>query len=176
MKLRGDICTLRPWREGDQTGLISNGNDVRVAEKLSDNFPHPYTREVADEFIAECEAHEGPPMTMAITLGDAPVGSVGLIRRDNVRRYAMTIAFWLGSDYWGRGLMSEAVSLFVPYTFDAFPDITRIQSTVIHNNPASARVLEKNGFKPEGRMRECFFKNGTFYDELIFGLLRREHK
>ena len=36
------------------------------------------------------------------------------------------------------------------------------------------KVLERAGFKREGVLREALFHNGTWRDEVIYGLLREE--
>jgi diamine N-acetyltransferase len=42
------------------------------------------------------------------------------------------------------------------------------------SNMGSRACFEKNGFKLEGTLRESFFYRGTYVDEYILGLLRRE--
>lgn len=51
-------------------------------------------------------------------------------------------------------------------------DICRITGLVFAENAASARVLEKNGFKPEGMMKQAVIKNGMLYDLLVYGKLK----
>jgi RimJ/RimL family protein N-acetyltransferase len=39
-------------------------------------------------------------------------------------------------------------------------------------NPASARVLEKAGYRLEGRMRQSAIKDGEVLDQLLYAILR----
>jgi RimJ/RimL family protein N-acetyltransferase len=43
-------------------------------------------------------------------------------------------------------------------------------------NAVSAKVLKKNGFKPEGILRRHEYKMGKIHDVLLFGLLKEEYK
>ncbi|MFM1921727.1 MAG: putative acetyltransferase, partial [Candidatus Hydrogenedentota bacterium] len=71
---------------------------------------------------------------------------------------------------WGRGIATEAVRLVVDFGFNCL-HANRIEARVYGWNPASARVLEKCGFKLEGRLRRRMLKQGERTDQLIFGLL-----
>jgi RimJ/RimL family protein N-acetyltransferase len=42
------------------------------------------------------------------------------------------------------------------------------------DNPASVRVLERLGFREEGRRRDDFYKDGAYVDVLTYGLLADE--
>jgi RimJ/RimL family protein N-acetyltransferase len=64
---------------------------------------------------------------------------------DGDRRF---IGYWLGRPYWGRGIGSEALALF----------LQREKSRPLHADPfagntASVRLLEKHGVRPTGTVR-----------------------
>jgi RimJ/RimL family protein N-acetyltransferase len=63
-----------------------------------------------------------------------------------VHIHTATLGYWLGEDFWGRGIMTEAVAAFIDFCFENFP-LRRVSAEVFANNPASARVLEKAGFR-----------------------------
>ena len=46
-----------------------------------------------------------------------------------------------------------------------------LEASVLDGNPASARVLEKNGFQEEGRRRAAVLKADGFHDLRLFGRL-----
>ncbi|KAL2919437.1 hypothetical protein HK105_201082 [Polyrhizophydium stewartii] len=79
------------------------------------------------------------------------------------------LGFWLAPEWWGRGVMTAAVKVFV---HDVLPlanarralPVVRVASTVYAPNKASRRVLEKSGFEFEGRMRSAYRKNGVLVD------------
>jgi RimJ/RimL family protein N-acetyltransferase len=41
-------------------------------------------------------------------------------------------------------------------------------------NPRAIRCYEKCGFKLEGRQREALFRDDSYHDTLIMGILREE--
>ena len=68
---------------------------------------------------------------------------------------------------------AEGVALCLGYIWDTF-DVERLQAEVFAWNPASAGVLEKNGFMLEGTRRKAIFKDGELIDEWIYTLFRSE--
>jgi len=73
----------------------------------------------------------------------------------------------------GRGVMTEAVGLFVGYLFAAKP-IERIQALAHPNNVGSRRVLERCGFTCEGILRHAHFNHGEYTDLVMYSILRPE--
>ena len=73
----------------------------------------------------------------------------------------------------GKGIMPEAVALFVKYIFE-WKNIHRIQIQVETLNIASRRVAEKSGFKHEGTLRHCLISRGKPVDMEIYGLTRED--
>ena len=85
-----------------------------------------------------------------------------------------SIGYDLARAYWGQGLMTEAVRAMVDFGFSRM-NLNRIEADADGRNPASARVLQKVGFKHEGIQHQQFFENGSFYDLHLFALLRSEY-
>ena len=69
--------------------------------------------------------------------------------------------------------MTDAVRAYIRYAFDDL-NLLRLTAHVLEFNVGSTRVLEKNGFKLEGRLRKHFRKGEGLYDAYCFGLLREE--
>jgi RimJ/RimL family protein N-acetyltransferase len=53
-------------------------------------------------------------------------------------------------------------------------DLHRLEADVDPENTASLRVLERNGFRREGHLRERYTQDGRWHDAVLLGLLRRE--
>jgi [ribosomal protein S5]-alanine N-acetyltransferase len=75
--------------------------------------------------------------------------------------------------HYGKGYMTEALSLFCAYLFSVRP-INRIQVNLMKGNQGSRRVAEKCGFTYEGTMRAATFNRGAYHDLELFSLLRDE--
>ena len=69
--------------------------------------------------------------------------------------------------------MSEVVQVMVKYGFEKLA-LNRIYAYHMVRNPASGRVLEKNGFRLEGVMRQRIRKWGHFEDVALRAILREE--
>ncbi len=74
-----------------------------------------------------------------------------------------------------KGYCSEAVEIMVDYLFLS-KDIVRVQAHTDVENVGSQKVLEKNGFKKEGKVRKSSFVRGEWRDCYLFSILREEWK
>lgn len=93
------------------------------------------------------------------------------IRGTDVERYNAELGYWLAECYWNRGIMTAVLR----HTIDDYflnTDAIRIYANVYANNPASMKVLEKNGFRKCGIHEKTCFKNGEFIDCHYFELLK----
>jgi ribosomal-protein-alanine N-acetyltransferase len=80
------------------------------------------------------------------------------------------IGYELHPDFWGKGLMTEAVRAVVACGHEVFR-LNRIDAWTLPGNVASDRVLEKAGFRHEGTLRQKAWFKGAFHDFRIFGRL-----
>jgi RimJ/RimL family protein N-acetyltransferase len=170
MELKLCKCTVRPWRKGDEESLVRHANNRAVWRNLRDAFPHPYTPADAARWIEIANTTE-KVTNFAIEVDGAAAGAIGLVLRDDVFRRSVEIGYWLGQEYWGRGIATEAVRAVTDYALANF-DVCRVYAGVFEWNPASMRVLEKAGFKLEGRLRKAVTKDGQTIDELIYAVVR----
>lgn len=99
---------------------------------------------------------------------------VGGLTISNIRRRAAQYAnlgYWMGQEFAGRGLMSEAVGLLLPFYFDTL-GLHRLHAAFLPHNQASRRVLEKNGFREEGYAESYLQIDGRWADHVLFALTR----
>jgi len=170
MELELSKSRLRPWKPGDEESLVRHANNRVIWRNLRDAFPHPYTLANAQHWIRS--ANPATPVTnFAIVVDGTAVGGIGLVLKDDVFRRSAEIGYWLGEEYWGRGIVTEAVRAVTDYAFATF-DLCRVYAGVFEWNPASMRVLEKAGYEYECRMRKSVFKDGEIIDELIYAIVR----
>ena len=71
------------------------------------------------------------------------------------------VGFWLLSDYWGIGIMTEAMPVICNYGFKEL-GIHRIEGMVETENSLCKKAMTKLKFEHEGTMKECEIKNGNF--------------
>lgn len=172
MELQLSKSLLREWRPEDEESLVRHADNIRIWNNLRDAFPHPYTREAAVEWIGTGSRRPGT-LNFAIVAGGCAAGGIGLIFGSDIYRRSAEIGFWLGEEFWGKGIVTEAVQAVTKHAFSEY-DLCRIFAGVFPWNGASVRVLEKSGFTFEARLRRHLTKNGESVDELIYALLKEE--
>ena len=96
---------------------------------------------------------------------------MGVDRLGDLGRLIGEVGYWLGRDAWGNGYATEALALLVDHAFAEF-DFVRLQAHVLAWNPASARVLEKNGFEREATFKRGAVKDGRVVDSWLYVRLR----
>lgn len=87
--------------------------------------------------------------------------------------YRGEIGYDLRLSHWGRGIMSEALRAVIQYGFEEM-ELNRIEATTRADNTRSVNMLSRLGFQKEGLLRETVYWEGTFYDQILFSLLKRE--
>ncbi len=170
MIMEGSQFTLRPYRHGDETSLVRHANNRNVSRNLADLFPYPYTMESAKEWVALNVNNPITHLSLAIAIEDEVVGGIGLTAKDDVFAQTAEVGYWLSEEHWGRGIATEALGLVVQHAFNDL-GLARLEAGVFAWNPKSARVLEKNGFTLEARLKNRIYKDGQFVDELLYARL-----
>jgi RimJ/RimL family protein N-acetyltransferase len=159
-------CLLREWRRGDEPSLVRHANNRKVWINLRDAFPFPYTPADAKNWIRLATTN-GLNYVFAIDVDGFAVGAIGLHPGDDVHRHSAEIGYWLGEEYWGRGIVTEAVVAVTEYAFASL-GMARVHAEVFHWNAASMRVLEKAGYAREGVLRKSAFKDKQWVDQVVF--------
>ena len=162
-----EAIRLRPWRMQDLDALVRHADDEQVSRGTSDRFPFPYTPADGEAFLSGRVVDLSEPV-LAIEIDGEACGSIGVHRLAGERAVGAELGYWLGRAHWGRGVMTRVVSTFAPWAMDAL-GVLRLQATVLDFNLGSARVLEKNGFAEEGRLRRAVRKRGRLHDLRVFG-------
>jgi RimJ/RimL family protein N-acetyltransferase len=171
---------IRPWRaderrdpEGfasDLGELVRGANNPDVARWMTDGFPHPYTEADGRAFLASVAADD-PVRVFVIEVDGRAAGSIGIFPQGDVHRRNAEMGYWLAEEYWGRGIVPEAIGQIVEYGFATF-DIDRIFARPFGSNIRSHRALEKAGFTLEARFCGTIVKDERRDDELWFATRR----
>ena len=161
----GDV-KVRSWRRDDLKSLVQHANNAKIAANLRDQFPHPYTRRDAIDFLEYAHTQE-PESSFAIEFGGEAVGGVGFLLGRDIARLSSEMGYWLSEEFWGRGIATRAVAAMSDWAFDNYK-LTRVFAMAFAHNMASIRVLEKAGFAREGLMRKSAIKNGVILDQILF--------
>lgn len=170
MELKLKSCSVRGWEWRDLNAIVRHANNRNVWINLRDRFPHPYTVNDARRWL-ETVVNEKPLTSFAIAVQDEAVGGIGFTVQPDVARRSAEIGYWLGEEFWGRGITTEALIAVTDYAFSNY-DVCRLYAHVFDWNVASARVLEKAGYVFEGRLRKSVTKDGQTIDQLMYAIIR----
>ena len=147
--LPGKITTkrlvLRAPIRGDVPDLVRLADNKAIADMLA-RLPHPYTRADAIGFI-EIIVQRPDERIYAITQNERLIGVIGFSFAEGK---LPDLGYWLGEEYWGKGLMTEAARALVDAAHRT-PHFERIGARALASNDGSIRVLEKVGFKRTGK-------------------------
>jgi RimJ/RimL family protein N-acetyltransferase len=167
MELRGQRCVLRRWRSRDLASLVHHANNANVSRYLRERFPYPYTRRDARAFLANAAGSGSDDTRLAIDVDGEAVGGIGVIIGTDIERYSAEVGYWLGEELWGRGIATEALTLFTADVFERL-NLLRIFAVAAAANTGSARVLEKAGYQREGVLRSAAVKFGQQHDQVLY--------
>src|SRR4029450_1088740 len=155
-------CKVRSWKRRDRDSLVHHANNRNVWINLRNRFPYPYTTADAENFFAIVVGRE-PETSFAIEVNGKAVGGVGFSLLEDEEYRSAEIGYWLGEEFWGRGIATEVLIAVTEYAFSRF-DLCRLYAHVFEWDVSSARVLEKAGYALEGRMRKSVTKDGKTSD------------
>lgn len=82
------------------------------------------------------------------------------------------LGYALARAHWGKGYAREALEAALDYGFSELK-LNRVEADIDPRNKASARVLERLGFREEGYMPERWIVHGEMADTVFYGLLKR---
>ena len=136
---------MRPPHREDVEDLAIIANDRDIAEMTS-RMPHPYSQDDAIAFIDGFENGRYEGCIYAITIAESG-RLIGMGAVENRSRFGgLEIGYWMGKPYWGKGFATEAASALVDLAFRVTETDT-VLAACRTNNPASRRVLQKQGFQ-----------------------------
>ena len=162
---------LHKWTFSDREARMSLCNAVDRTF-LSDRLPYPYTEADADWWlgmVAENDGKEG--VWRAIVVDGQIVGSISVEMMADDNRTAGSIGYMILTPFWSQGIGTEAVRWICEVAFRELA-LERIIGEVFPENLASARVLEKNGFRLEETKVGAVLKGGKAMDVRVYVLPR----
>ena len=169
--------TARLWlrwpRAADAAAIVRLAGDKVVADMTS-VIPHPYPAEHGHSFVLESRRAnaQGRRLTLAITPRARPTELIGIVGIACDVEPVPFLGYWLGTEHWGEGLMTEAARALVDAYF-AYSQGRELVASVRVINPGSRRVLEKCGFASVGQGLKAFPARGGALPVDHFRLDRR---
>jgi len=101
------------------------------------------------------------------------VGAIGLKNIDLINKKA-NLGYWIGEQYWSRGIGTECVGLIIDYAFSPELGLKEVSAYVFPENKASIRVLEKNRMNRKGEINEYHEMSKRCRNSLKYVILKSE--
>jgi aminoglycoside 6'-N-acetyltransferase len=175
LPLTTDRLTVAMMRAEHAAALVEYRNHPDVARYQ--DWDVPFTVEMAQRLIGTQSSFDGPAdgewVQLAVKVGHAVVGDVAVGVHDEGRQ--ATIGYSIAPTEQGKGYATEAVAVVIDALFDQ-AHLHRIIASTDPENLPSRRVLEKLGFRFEGRSLLSAFVRGEWVDDDRFALLASEHR
>lgn len=174
-KLETARLLLRPLVLDDALQIFHNFSQDSVTEFYD---LHTFTKiEEAIELINiwNQRTASGEGLRWAIAFKERPdllIGTCGFHNFSQENNRA-EIGYELSPKEWGKGLMTEAIQCIVAYGFETLK-LHRIEAFIDPLNHASRALLQKNGMKTEGVLRDYFFEKGRFVDAEMLAILESD--
>ncbi len=151
--LQTERLLLRPPVAADISRFVPLLNDFEVSKNLS-RVPHPYAEDDGCAWVVRTAGErvrgESYPFVVIDKAGDTLLGMCGVHPHLD-----FMLGYWIGKPYWGQGYATEAVRRVAKFAFDEL-GTNELTASWILDNPASRRVLEKIGCKPnDAEERDC---------------------
>jgi ribosomal-protein-alanine N-acetyltransferase len=159
-----DADLLRQWRAEASVRRFQPLNELPTAQLRAD---------VASQRIADLYRGRGEKFQWIVQVDNQPGGWITLVV-SNWEHGLAEVGYALSTIYQGRGVMGESLQILLD---DLFHNtlLERIEARCAVENYGSQRVLEKNGFSQEGRLRGYFKLRGRRVDNFLYGLLREDY-
>ena len=161
--------TLHNWTSTDKRALMALCNAVDRTF-LSDRLPYPSTEADADWWLGMVAENEGKKgVWRSIWTDGQLVGSISVERKEDGGEAIGEIGYMILTSFWYQGIGTEAVRQICEIAFQELA-LEQIIGRVFPESVASARVLEKNGFRLEETMTGSVVKGGKAMDVRVYRL------
>lgn len=164
------MVSLRQFNLSDIPFLVKYLNNTLVTQYITDAIPKPYTQDDAKWWVSQCQEDN---LFKAIEFKGKFVGCISAQLGKFEYYQSAELGYWLGEEHWNKGIATTAVELFSQTLFEQHA-LVRLFVSVVSTNTASIRVLEKNNFVLEGKLSKASYKNGQYFDELLFAKVIEE--
>ena len=156
-------------KESDVTKSYVDWYSNPDVTSYSDNQYRVFTLDGQKNYVRSCLNNDDIDLYGIFDNG-LHIGNIVISGLSSVHKRA-EITYVVGdTGYWGKGVASYAISEIVKKSKTDYK-LNRLYAGLAEGNIGSARVLEKNGFKLEGKRLNHLFYGGEFHNQLDYGLL-----
>jgi len=174
----GQKVRLRPVESVDADNFFKYGKDYDdEADRCCDQIHFPRNCEQLKEAVtrwSEAKPKNDEFFLIITDLEDQPVGCINIHhcdRRNGTFQYGLGI----NRQFRKQGFALDAIKIVLKYMFGELR-YNKVNAHVYAFNEASVKLHEKLGFVREGTLRNMIYTDGSFHDEIVFGMTAEEFK
>ncbi len=169
------LFTLRKLTVNDSADIFAYASKPEMTKYTlwQTHISHDDTKAFLAVMEGKYEAGEPASWGIVLKETDRVIGTCGFEAYSEVDDCA-AIGYVIAPEYWGKGLMSKVVAEVIHFGFEVI-GLNRIEATCDVDNIGSAKVMEKNGMKFEGILREYRKIRGVYRDTKYYSILKREY-
>jgi len=154
------VITLRPLVDDDADALFRMMQDPESVRMAAFTPEDPADRARFDARLTRIRTD--PTITHRVITYDGVVaGNIGAFLMEG----DLDLAYWIDRPLWGRGIASEALTLFLKIVTER-----PLHARAASDNVGSLQVLRKAGFQPQGTEISYASARGTEIEETILRL------
>ena len=174
MNLETKRLVLRPLSLEDAEGNYPNWLNDKEVCRYNTHGDTPYTKAMAQEYITMVNAQSNSYVFAIVDKkSHLHIGNIAL-QSINQRNNSAELAILIGEkSYWRGGYGYEASKALLHFGFHTLK-LHRIYCGTPITNVAMQKLALKLGFSQEGVAKEAFFKNGLYYDTVVFGVIHAD--
>jgi RimJ/RimL family protein N-acetyltransferase len=175
IQLKTARLRLRSLERSDIPSIQKAASFREISDTMI-SVPHPYPEGEAERYFERQQNEQKKGRAFCFVMEKKQDGAFcGIIELRAVENDHSLgeLSFWLAVESWGQGYMSEGLGIILQFAFETLK-LNRLYAFHMERNPATGRVLEKNGFRQEGMLRERVIKWGKFEDVALCAILKMD--
>ncbi|WJY27608.1 MULTISPECIES: GNAT family N-acetyltransferase [Sporosarcina] len=167
--LSGDLIEFKPLEMKDVPAVHAFASDPAVSRFIG--WKQMGSIEETEEHVQTLIGREveGTHLYSSIIRKSSQtvIGTVILFNFDDEANQA-EIGYVIGQSSWGNGFGTELAALVSGFGFRTL-GLHKLRAEVVDANIGSLRILAKNGYEQEGRLRDHYFIEGCYHDAIMLG-------
>lgn len=174
--LETERLSLGNLKVSDISRIIQFAGNKKIAD-MTLNIPHPYEERHAIHWIdmANKGIENKTAYIFAVRLKKEGefIGGMGLHAAELYDR--AELGYWIAEPYWNSGYATEALGAILEFGFNEL-QLNKIFATHLVNNPASGKVMIKNGMIKEGELVDHYKTDGKYESVIQYRLTKKEYQ
>ncbi|MEK4091510.1 MULTISPECIES: GNAT family N-acetyltransferase [unclassified Viridibacillus] len=174
MYLENERIYLRNLQVSDAPIMLENTTDeeIRYMTGTKPNFTLNQIKAHINNVNNDSSRYD---FAICLKNNDQMIGELSIFEIDEENNKAGFRISMSSIELTGKGYGTEAIIIVLRFVFEELK-LNRLQLEVFSHNLRGIRVYEKVGFVKEGVLRESLYYNGTYSDEVIMAILRKDYE